>query len=100
MSDPATLIPNLNKIMEEYNELENQAEQDSPVAILQVEDRDDENEKQHETREEPRKRKRGADEARAKNFISEKAAALMERSLKDRGFIAKRGLKKVISPFC
>ena len=100
MSDPTTLIPNLNKIMEEYNELENQAEQDSPAVILQVEDRDDENEKQHETREEPRKRKRGADEARAKNFISEKAAALMERSLKDRGFIAERGLKKVISPFC
>ena len=36
---------------------------------------------------------------RARNFISEKAAALMEGSLKDRGFIAERGLKKVISPF-
>ena len=36
---------------------------------------------------------------RAKSFISEKAGALMEGSLKDRGFIDERGLKKVISPF-
>ena len=36
---------------------------------------------------------------RARNFISEKAAALMEISLKDRGFIAERGFKKVISLF-
>ena len=48
----------------------------------------------------------GADEARgeqmkerAKNFISEKAVTLMEGSLKDIGFIAERGLKKVITPF-
>ena len=33
------------------------------------------------------------------NFISKKAIALMEGSLKDRGFIAERGFKKVISPF-
>ena len=73
---------------------------------MQVEDRDDENEKQQQTGEESRKRKRGEDEARsekrkdrARNFISEKAAALMERSLKDKGFIVERGFKKVISPF-
>ena len=73
---------------------------------MKVEDREDENEKQQHKGEESRKRKRGADEARAehmkereKNFISEKVAALMERSLKDRGFIAERGFKKVISPF-
>ena len=35
---------------------------------------------------------------RARKF-SEKAATLMEGSLKDRGFIAERGFKKVISPF-
>ena len=50
-----------------------------------------------------RKRKRGADEAEAeaeaKDFISDKATALMERSLKDRGFIAERGFKRLISPF-
>ena len=73
---------------------------------MQVENRDDENERQQQTGEESRKRKRGGDEARvkqmkeiAKNFISEKAAYLMGRSLKDRGFIAERGFKKVISPF-
>ena len=56
--------------------------------------------------EESRKRKRGTDEAeveqrkdRARNFISDKAAALMERSLKDRGFIAEREFKRLISPF-
>ena len=48
---------------------------------------------------EPRKRKRGADEARARNLISEKVAALMEGSLKNRGFIAERGFKNIISPF-
>ena len=32
---------------------------------MQVEDREDENEKQHQTGEELRKRKKGADEARA-----------------------------------
>ena len=67
---------------------------------------DDENEKKQQTGEELRKRKKGVDEGRAeqrkdkaRNFISEKATTLMERSLKDRGFIAKRGLKKVISHF-
>ena len=34
-----------------------------------------------------------------RNLISEKAAALMEGSLKNRGFIAERGLKNIISPF-
>ena len=36
---------------------------------------------------------------RARNFISEKATALMERSLKGGGFIAESGFKQVISPF-
>ena len=56
--------------------------------------------------EESIKIKRGMDEAeaeqkkdRARNFVSDKAEALMERSLKDRGFIAERGFKKLISPF-
>ena len=56
--------------------------------------------------EESIKRKKGEDKAeaeqrkdRARNFISDKAAALLERSLKDRGFIAERGFKRLISPF-
>ena len=106
MSDYTTLIPILNELTEEYAEMENEIEQGSQEVAVQVEDRKDENEKQQHKGEESRKRKRGPDEARAeqmkeraKNFISEKAAALMEGSLKDRGFIAERGLKKVISPF-
>ena len=105
MSDSTSLIPNLNEIIEEYTKLENQTEQGSQVAAVQVEDKEDENEKQQQKREESRKRKRGADEARAeqmkeraRNFISEKVAALMEGSLKDRGFIVERGFKKVLSP--
>ena len=35
---------------------------------------------------------------RARNFISEKAVALMEGSLESRGFIAERRIKQVISP--
>ena len=65
MYDPTTLIPNLNEIMEEYTKLENQTEQDSQPVVVQVEDRDDENEKQQQTGEESRKRKRGVDEAKA-----------------------------------
>ena len=73
---------------------------------MQVEDKEDENEKQKHKREGSRKRKRGTDETRAehmkeraRNFILEKAATLMEGSLKDSGFIAERGLKQVISHF-
>ena len=55
---------------------------------------------------EPRKRKRGVDEAgkeqrknRVDKFISESVVALMEGSLKNKGFIEERGFKNIISPF-
>ena len=106
MFNSTTLIPNLNEIMKEYIELGNQTEKGSQAAVVQVEDREDENEKQQQKGEESRNIKKGADEARAeqmkeraRNFISEKAAALMEGILKDIGFIAERGFKQVISPF-
>ena len=41
--------------------------------------------------------KRGAEKVRS--LISDKAASLMEKSLKDRGFIIERGFRKLISPF-
>ena len=92
--------------MEKSAELETETEQGSQEATLQVENREDENGKQQHKGEESRKRKIGADATIVKqrkeianNFISEKATALMEGSLKDRGFIAERGFKKVISPF-
>ena len=74
--------------MEEYTKLENQTEQGFEATIIQVEEMDDDNEENHQTMDEPRKRKRGADEASVRNLISEKTAALMEGSLKNRGFIA------------
>ena len=61
------------------------------------------NSKQEKSQE---KEKRGTNEVGAekrkdiaRNFVSEKAATLMEESLKERGFIAERGFKKAISPF-
>ena len=106
MSNSTTLIPVLNELVEEYTDLENETEQGSQEATVQIEDREHENEKQQWKGEESRKRKRGADEARvehmkerAQNFNLEKTTALMEGSLKDRGFVAERGFKKVISPF-
>ena len=46
MSGSTTLILNLNEIMDEYTELENETEQGSQEAAVQVKDREDENEKQ------------------------------------------------------
>ena len=85
--------------MEKYIELENQTEQGFEATTRQVEERGDDNEENHQTVDELRKRKRGADEARARNLILEKAAALMEGNLKNKGFIAERGFKNIISPF-
>ena len=106
MSDPITLIPNLHEVMEECTELENLTEQVQQAATGQVENRVDENEKQQQTGEESRKIKRGTNEAGAekrkdiaRNIFSERAATLMEENLKNRGFIAERGFKNIISPF-
>ena len=46
---------------------------------------------------ESRKRMKGAQKVRA--LISDKASALMEKSMKDKGFIVERGFRKLISPF-
>ena len=85
--------------MEEYTELENQTEQGFEETTRKVEERNDDNEENHQTIDEPRKRKRGADEAKARNLISEKEEALMEESLKIIGIIVERGFKNIISPF-
>ena len=85
--------------MEEYTELENQTEQGFEATTRQVEERADDNKENHQKVDEPRKRKRGEDEAKARNLILEKATSLMEGSLKNRGFITERGFKNIISPF-
>ena len=46
MSGSTTLILNLNEIIDEYTELENETEQGSQEAAVQVKDMEDENEKQ------------------------------------------------------
>ena len=81
MSDSTTLIPVLNELMEEYTNLENETEQGSYEAVMQVEDREYENKKQQQKGEESRKRKMGVDEAkteqmkeREKSFISKKSS--------------------------
>ena len=106
MSEPSNLVPNINEIMEKYAELENQTIQVTQIVAEQVEERTDENEAHEQTMEESRKRKRGGGEAEAKqrkervrSFISDKAVALIKRSLKDKGFIVERGFKELISPF-
>ena len=106
ISDPTALTSNLHEVMEECIELENQTEQGFEATTRQVEEMNDDNEKNHQIVDEPRKRKRGADEAgeeqrknRVENFISESAVALMQGSLKNRGFIMERGFKNIISPF-
>ena len=106
MSDPTTLIPNLHEVMEEYTEMENKIKQGFEATTKQVEERDDDNEENHQKVDEPRKRKSGVDEAgkekrknRVENLISESEVALMEGSLKNRGFIAEREFKNIISPF-
>ena len=43
MSEPQNLVPNLNKIMEEYDELENETIQATQVAIGKGEERDEVN---------------------------------------------------------
>ena len=57
MSDSTTLIPFLNELMEEYTELDNETKQGYQGAVVQVEDREDENEKQQLEGEESRKEK-------------------------------------------
>ena len=96
----------LHKVMEEYTELENQTERGFEATTRQVEEKNDDNEENHQTVDELRKKKRGVDEAGeeqrkniVENFISESAVALMEGSLKNRGFIMERGFKNIISPF-
>ena len=66
MSKPSNLIPNLNVIMEEYVEREEEAVQVTKAETGQEEERAEARAKPKQPVEETRKRKRGAEEARAK----------------------------------
>ena len=63
MSKPQNLVPNLNKIKEEYDELENETVQATQAVARQGEERAEVNEELEQTVEESRKRKRGPEEA-------------------------------------
>ena len=106
MSEPTNLVPNLNEIMEEYAEWENETVQATQAVAEHGEERDKVNRVFESIEEESRKRKRRTEETeteqraeKVRNFISNKAVALMEKSLKDKGFITERGFKKLISLF-
>ena len=106
MFEPSNLVPNLNEIMEEYVEWENETVQATQAVTEKDEERDKVNREFKPIEEESRKRKRRTEETetkqrveKARNFISDKAVALMKKSLKERGFINERGFKKLVSPF-
>ena len=104
MSKPTTLIPNLNKIMEEYTELEDHTVQTTQIVAEQVEERVDVNDELEQTVEESRKRKRGNEEAekseqKASEWVSDMMYIAWRDKLQHRGFIRERGFRKWISPF-
>ena len=106
MFKPSHLILNLNEMMEAYTEVEEEIVQETQSGEMQEEERDAARGEPEQLEEESRKRKRGAEESeveqrneRVRIFISNKAFALMEKILKDKGFIDERGFKKLISPF-
>ena len=91
------LILNLNEMMDAYTEVEEETVQETQSREMQAEERTEDREEPRQLREELRKRKRGAEKVRS--LISDKAAALMEKILKDMGFIVERGFRKLMSHF-
>ena len=101
MSEPSHLILNLNEMMEAYTEVEEEIVQETQSREMLEEGRAEAREEPEQLEEESRKRKRRAKEAETKQrnervriLISDKASALMEKSLKDIGFIVERGFQK------
>ena len=106
MSEPSHLIPNLNEMMEGYIEVEEEIVQETQLGEVQEEERVETRGEPEPLDEESRKRKRGAKEGEAEQrnkrvriLISDKESTLMEKLLKDKGFIVERGFKRLISPF-
>ena len=97
MSDPSHLMPNLNKVVEAYTEVKEETVQETQSEEMQAEERAEDRGEFEPLDGESRKRKRGAEKVRS--LISDKATSLMEKILKDRGFIVERGFRKLISHF-
>ena len=64
MFEPQNLVPNLNEIMEEYDELENETVQATQVVTGQGEKKAKVNDELEQTVEVSKKRKRGNEEAK------------------------------------
>ena len=106
MFESSNLVPNLNEMIEAYAEVEEEVVQEKQSREMQEEEKAEARVEPEQPEEESRKMKRGAEEAeaeqrneRARILVSDKAFALMERSMKDMGFIVERGFNKLISPF-
>ena len=104
MSEPQNLVPNLNEIMEEYDELENETVQATEVVTGQGEERAEENDELEQTVEEFRKRKIGNEEVesseqKASDWVSDMAYIAWRDKLQHKDFIGERGFKKWVSPF-
>ena len=98
------MVPNLNKIMEEYAELENETVQPTQAVAGQGEEMAEVNEELEQTVEESRKRKRGNEEAyssekKASDWVSDLAYVTWKDKLQYRDFIGERGFNKWISQF-
>ena len=104
MSEPQNLVPNLNEIMEEYDELENETVQATHVVTKQGEETAKVNDELEKTVEESRKRKRGNEEAEsseqtAGDWVSDMAYIAWRDKLQHKDFIGERGFNKWVSPF-
>ena len=93
-------------MMEAYVEVEEEVVQENKSREMEEEERAEARVEPEQLDEESRKMKRGAEEAETKKrnervriLITDKAFALMEKSLKDRVFTVERGFNKLISPF-
>ena len=105
MAESSHLVPNLNKMMKEYAEDEEEAFQETHSGTVHEGETSKARTEIKQPIKETRKGKRRAEEAeteqrheRVRDFILEKAFVLMEKVLKDRGFIFERGFNKLISP--
>ena len=95
------LVPNLNEIMEEYDEREEETIQDTQVETRRSEERVEVNREPEYSVEESRKRKRGDEGARAErsgekvsDWVSDMAYIVWRDKLQHRDFIGKRGFNK------
>ena len=93
-------------MMEAYVELKEEVVQENQSGEVQEEERAEAKVEPEQPEEESRKKKRGVEESkteqrneRVRILISDKGSALMEKSLKDRGFIVEKGFNKLISHF-